>query len=246
MKNEKLQKVLACAGIGSRREIEKWIIAKRISVNETSAILGQRITGQERIRIDGNLLTLRLKSSARRVLLYHKPEGEVCTRKDPEGRPTLFDHLPLVRNGRWITVGRLDINTSGLIILTTDGELAHRLMHPAQELEREYAMRVIGQVDEIKLKKLRSGVELADGLARFENLVYAGGEGLNHWYHGTIKEGRNREVRRIWESQNIKVSRLIRIRFGSVLLPRTLHRGRWEEAPVMVVKNLLKSVGIVE
>ncbi|CAK0780900.1 23S rRNA pseudouridine(2605) synthase [Gammaproteobacteria bacterium] len=243
MNNEKLHKVLARAGVGSRREVETWIEAGRISVDGVCATLGLRVTGRERIRIDGQPVSLRA-SPRRRVLLYHKPEGEVCTRKDPEGRPTLFDHLPLVRNSRWVAVGRLDFNTSGLIILTTDGELAHRLMHPARELEREYAMRVLGSVDEATLKSLCTGIELADGQAHFERLTDAGGEGANHWYRGTVKEGRNREVRRLWESQGIQVSRLIRVRFGPVALPRGLHRGRWEEATPEVVTTLLRLVGM--
>ncbi|CAK0758654.1 23S rRNA pseudouridine(2605) synthase [Gammaproteobacteria bacterium] len=246
MNTEKLQKILARIGVGSRREVETWITAGRISVNETQAILGQRVTGQERIRIDGQLVTLHAQPSRRRVLLYHKPEGEVCTRKDPQGRPTLFDHLPMTRNSRWVAVGRLDFNTSGLIILTTDGELAHRLMHPSQELEREYAMRVLGQIEATKLQALCAGVDLEDGLAHFEHLIDAGGEGANHWYRGILKEGRNREVRRLWESQGIQVSRLIRVRFGPVLLPRGLHRGRWEEAPLNVVQSLLKLAGMTE
>ncbi|CAK0742865.1 23S rRNA pseudouridine(2605) synthase [Gammaproteobacteria bacterium] len=244
MNDEKLHKVLARAGVGSRREVETWIEAGRISVDGVRATLGQRVTGREHIRIDGQPVPLRAHSARRRVLLYHKPEGEVCTRKDPQGRPTLFDHLPLVRNSRWVTIGRLDFNTSGLIILTTDGELAHRLMHPARELEREYAMRILGPVSEDMLKTLCAGVDLEDGPARFERLTDAGGEGANHWYHGVLKEGRNREVRRLWESQGVQVSRLIRVRFGPIALPRGLRRGRWEEATQEVVEALLKLVGI--
>ncbi|CAK0771259.1 23S rRNA pseudouridine2605 synthase [Gammaproteobacteria bacterium] len=239
MTDEKLQKVLARAGAGSRREVETWIQAGRISVDGTRALLGQRVTGRERILIDGQPIVLRAVVR-QRVLLYHKPEGEVCTRKDPEKRPTIFDHLPIVRNGRWISVGRLDLNTSGLILLTTDGELANRLMHPSQGLEREYAMRVLGPVSEEALEALRTGVILEDGSARFERLREVGGEGSNRWYHGILKEGRHREARRLWESQGVKVSRLIRIRFGSVLLPRGLRRGRWEEAPPEVVAVLAK------
>ena len=239
---EKLHKVLACAGAGSRREVESWIEAGRISVDGVRATLGQRVTGQERIRIDGHPLALRTAPARRRVLIYHKPEGEVCTRKDPQGRPTIFDHLPLARNSRWVAVGRLDINTSGLILLTTDGELAHRLMHPTHSLEREYAMRVFGAVDEATIKTLCTEVTLEDGPAHFERLTDAGGEGTNHWYRGTLKEGRNREVRRLWESQGVQISRLIRIRFGPVSLPRGLRRGRWEEAPPAVVATLLRLV----
>lgn len=244
MNNEKLQKVLARIGVGSRREVETWIEAGRIFVDGDRATLGQRITGREHIRIDGQPIILRASPPRRRVLLYHKPEGEVCTKKDPRGRPTIFDHLPMVRNGRWVAVGRLDFNTSGLIILTTDGQLAHRLMHPSLELEREYAMRVLGPVNEPILTSLCTGVSLTDGQARFEQLTAMGGEGVNHWYRGTLKEGRNREVRRLWESQNIQVNRLIRVRFGPVALSRGLRRGRWEEASQEVVKNLLTLAGM--
>lgn len=242
--NEKLQKVLARAGLGSRRTIESWITAGRISINGQRASIGQRITGCESIHIDGHPINLSRKTSKLRVLLYHKPEGEVCTRKDPQGRPTIFDHLPLVRNGRWLSVGRLDFNTSGLIILTTDGELAHRLMHPAQEIEREYAIRILGPVPDAVLYNLCHGIELADGPARFDKLINMGGTGVNHWYHGIIKDGRNREVRRLWESQGIQISRLMRIRFGPVHLPRGLARGRWQEAPLELIQNLLQLTGL--
>ncbi len=243
---EKLQKVLARTGAGSRRAVETWIEAGRISVDGVRATLGQRVTGTENIRIDGQPITLRATAARRRVLLYHKPEGEVCTRSDPQGRPTIYEHLPLTRNSRWVSVGRLDINTSGLIILTTDGELANRLMHPSHALEREYAMRVLGPVDEETRKRLCTQVDLEDGPARFERLTDAGGEGANHWYHGVLKEGRHREVRRLWESQGIQVSRLMRIRFGPVALPRDLRRGRWEEASPEVVNTLLKLVHMVD
>lgn len=242
--DEKLQKVLARVGFGSRRAIENWISAGRISVNGQRATIGQRITGCELIHIDGHPISLAKKSAKLRVLLYHKPEGEVCTRQDPQGRPTIFDHLPLIRNGRWIAVGRLDFNTSGLIIFTTDGELAHRLMHPARELEREYAIRILGNVSEAVLQNLRNGVELADGPARFEQLIAAGGTGINRWYHGVIKEGRNHEVRRLWESQGMKISRLMRIRFGPITLPRGLARGRWQEADLELIQAILQLVGL--
>jgi len=242
--DEKIQKVLAQAGLGSRRAIETWIVAGRVSVNGQRAAIGQRISGHETIYIDGHPINLSRKSAKLRVLLYHKPEGEICTRKDPQGRPTIFDHLPLIRNGRWIAVGRLDFNTSGLIILTTDGELAHRLMHPAQELEREYAIRILGTVSESALSNLCHGIELEDGPARFEKLINVGGTGANHWYHGIIKDGRNREVRRLWESQGIQISRLMRIRFGPVNLPRGLARGRWQEASLEITQTLLQLAGL--
>ncbi len=245
MSDEKLQKVLARSGFGSRREVEEWIRAGRVSVDGAIATLGARVTGKELIRIDGHPTGLRNpEGPRRRVLIYHKPEGEVCTRSDPEGRPTVFDHLPLVRHGRWVTVGRMDLNTSGLLLLTTDGELANRLMHPSQEVERQYAVRVLGAVEPTTLQSLRDGVELEDGSARFQRLVDVGGEGANHWYHVVLKEGRNREVRRLWEACGVQVSRLIRVRFGPISLPRGLRRGRWEEAPLEMVQALLALVGI--
>ncbi len=218
---EKLQKVLARAGIGSRREMERWIDEGRVSVDGITASRGDRVRTDQLIRVDGRPLSAGLTVGARRrILLYHKPDGEICTVSDPQGRPTIFDHLPALRNGRWIAVGRLDINTQGLILLTTDGELANRLMHPSSGIEREYAVRVLGKVQADTLQRLCDGIELDDGVARFDTITDAGGEGANHWYHVTLKEGRNREVRRLWEAAGLKVSRLIRVRYGSVTLPR--------------------------
>ena len=228
--SEKIQKVLANAGLGSRREIENWLREGRISINGKPAKLGDRMTTEDRVRVDGREVKLAKSQSQRaRVLLYHKPEGEICSRSDPEGRPTIFDHLPMLRNGRWITVGRLDFNTSGVLLLTNDGELANRLMHPSAQLEREYAVRVQGQVSAEMLTRLKKGVQLEDGLGYFEDIADAGGEGSNHWYHVLVREGRNRLVRRLWESQEVVVSRLIRVRFADITLPRYLRRGRWEE-----------------
>lgn len=242
---EKLQKILARAGLGSRREIEKWIEQGRVSVNGAIAKLGDRVTSSVRILVDGRPIALRpTESLKRRVLVYHKPVGEMCTRSDPEGRPTVFDHLPLIRQQRWIAIGRLDFNTAGLLLFTNDGELANRLMHPSAEIEREYAVRVLGTVEKPMLSKLRKGVELEDGLANFDSIQDAGGEGANHWYHVTLKEGRNRIVRRLWESQGITVSRLIRVRFGNVQLPRTLRFGRWQELEKDAMENLVKLVGL--
>ena len=228
--SEKIQKILANAGLASRRQIESWLREDRIIINGKIAKLGDRITPDAKVVVDGREIKL-LKSTAKksRVLLYHKPEGEICSRSDPEGRPTVFDHLPLLRNGRWITVGRLDFNTSGVLLLTNDGELANRLMHPSTQIEREYAVRIKGQVSPLMLKTLKKGVKLEDGIAHFEQITDAGGEGSNHWYHVIVREGRNRFVRRLWESQNVIVSRLIRIRFGSIVLPRLLRRGKWTE-----------------
>lgn len=243
--SEKLQKVLAAAGLGSRRQIEVWIQEGRITVDGNVAKLGDRVTSEEKIQVDGREVKLiKSQSQKRRVLLYHKPEGEICSHSDPERRPTVFDRLPMIRNGRWISIGRLDFNTSGVLLLTNDGELANRLMHPSAQIEREYAVRVQGEVDKAMLTRMKKGVELEDGLAHFEEISDAGGEGSNHWYHVIVKEGRNRLVRRLWESQNVRVSRLIRVRFGSITLPRFVRRGRWEELESEDIATLVKMAGI--
>ncbi len=244
-KTEKLQKVLARLGLGSRRELEVWIRDGRVSVNGRRAQLGDRVSASDVIRVDGRPVGLRPGQRPRcRVLAYHKPAGEVTTRRDPEGRPTVFERLPLLRTGRWITVGRLDINTTGLLLLTNDGELANRLMHPSSEITREYAVRVYGEVSDDKLSRLRRGVELADGPASFDSITDAGGEGRNHWYHVTLREGRHREVRRVWEAVGVEVSRLIRIRFGPIALPRRLPPGRWDELSTVDVDAVRRAVGL--
>ncbi|MDX1902469.1 MAG: pseudouridine synthase [Gammaproteobacteria bacterium] len=228
--SEKIQKILASAGLGSRRQIEDWLRAGRITVNGKPAKLGDRITRDAKVRVDQREVRLLNPTHTKvRVLLYHKPEGEMCTRKDPEGRPTVFDKLPMLRNSRWISIGRLDFNTSGLLLFTNHGELANELMHPSKSLEREYAVRIQGKVTPSMLTNLRSGVTLEDGPAHFESITDEGGEGTNHWFHVIVKQGRNRLVRRLWESQNVTVSRLIRIRFGALTLPRMLRRGKWNE-----------------
>jgi 23S rRNA pseudouridine2605 synthase len=245
VESEKLQKVLARAGFGSRREMEEWISAGRVSVNGKVATLGDRAGEHDVVRVDGRVLDrVQREGGRRRVLLYNKPVGEVCTRSDPEGRPTIFDRLPRLRNGRWVAVGRLDLNTTGLILLTNDGELANRLMHPSSEMEREYAVRVLGEVERDTLDRLREGVELEDGPARFDMIRDTGGEGANHWYHVIIREGRNREVRRLWESQGVTVSRLTRVRYGTIAMPRGLRIGRWEELERADIDRLLTSVGM--
>ncbi|HEV2321077.1 MAG TPA: 23S rRNA pseudouridine(2605) synthase RluB [Gammaproteobacteria bacterium] len=238
---ERLQKVLAAAGLGSRREIEGWISAGRVSINGKPAKLGDRVGPEDRVNVDGKPVKglERGGDTRRRVILYHKPEGELTTRKDPEGRPTVFEALPRLRGSRWVSVGRLDTNTSGLLIFTNDGALANKLMHPSSEIEREYAVRVLGQVSEEQLKLLQRGVKLEDGMAAFDDIREAGGEGANHWYHVTLKEGRNREVRRLWEAVGLTVSRLIRVRFGNLSLPRNLPRGTWRDATEEEVGELL-------
>lgn len=228
--SEKLQKVLARAGRGSRREMEVVISAGRVSVDGQVAYLGDRVEGTEQIRIDGHAVKIAATDEQPcRVLVYNKPEGEMCTRKDPEGRPTVFDRLPRIEGSRWVAVGRLDINTSGMLIFTNDGELANRLMHPSHEVEREYAVRVFGEINEAMLQTLRHGVKLEDGMAKFNKITYKGGEGRNHWFHVVLTEGRNREVRRLWESQNVQVSRLIRVRYGDLQMERRLPLGGWIE-----------------
>lgn len=243
--SEKLQKVLARAGLGSRREIEEWIEAERVYVNGKLAKLGDRITQEDQVVVDNKRINIVPSDLVPpRVLIYHKPEGQICTQDDPEGRETVFSRLPNVRSGRWVMIGRLDINTSGLLLFTTDGEMANYLMHPSNEVEREYAVRVFGQVSPEALRNLKSGVKLEDGVAKFDQIIDAGGEGSNHWYHVVLREGRNREVRRLWESQGVKVSRLIRVRYANITLPRNQHIGRWEELSLDQVNSLRQAVGL--
>lgn len=226
----RLQKTLAEAGLGSRREIEGWIREGRVRVNGELAKLGDRVLPSDRIRVDGQDVRRRAaKRHSVRVLAYHKPEGEVVTRKDPEGRPTIFRRLPGIRDGRWIAVGRLDLNTAGLLLVTNHGELANRLMHPSRALEREYAVRVRGSVSDDLLAQLVNGVELEDGPARFEEIVPSGGSESHQWFHVLIVEGRNREVRRLWEAIGCTVSRLKRVRYGNVILGARPTPGQWRE-----------------
>ncbi len=228
---ERLQKVLAQAGVASRREIEEMVTAGRISVNGLPASLGQKIGPGDRVKVNGKLVPLRFTQRPPRVLIYHKPEGEIVSRDDPEGRPTVFERLPILRRGRWLAVGRLDFNTSGLLLFTNDGELANRMMHPRYELDREYAVRLLGQLTDEQIASLTEGIQLEDGPARFNTLADAGGEGVNHWYRVTLSEGRNREVRRMFEAVGLTVSRLMRVRYGPVELPARLKRGMWMEMP---------------
>jgi 23S rRNA pseudouridine2605 synthase len=241
--SEKLQKILARSGVGSRREMEVIISAGRVTVDGKVAQLGDRILPTQLVRLDGHPVKLATEAEQIcRVIAYHKPEGEICTRTDPDGRPTVFDRLPKIRGARWIAIGRLDINTSGLLLFTTDGELANRLMHPKFEVEREYAVRVFGEVTDAIIQKLRTGVELEDGKANFKKIKASGGEGVNKWFHVTLTEGRNREVRRMWESQGTIVNRLIRVRYGDLLLPKHLPAGGYSEYPLEEVNYLRKLV----
>ncbi|MCP5206795.1 MAG: 23S rRNA pseudouridine(2605) synthase RluB [Hahellaceae bacterium] len=242
---EKLQKVLAQAGVASRREVESMISQGLITVNGEVATLGIRITSDDRVTVAGRKVFLKSpEEQVCRVIVYNKPEGEVTTRNDPEGRPTVFDRLPKLKGERWIAVGRLDINTSGLLLFTTDGELANKLMHPSSVVDREYAVRVLGAVDEDTLARLREGVLLEDGIAKFTDIHDSGGEGANHWYHVVLMEGKNREVRRLWESQNVTVSRLKRVRYGCIFMPSRLKVGRWEELNQKALNDLCDMVDI--
>ena len=240
---ERIQKILARAGYGSRREIERWVDAGEITVNGVIATSGQAISETDKVVLRGQVLKLASKLNANpQVLLYHKKVGEICSRNDPEGRPTVFDSLPKLSSGRWIQVGRLDINTDGLMLFTTDGELANRLMHPSYEIEREYACRILGDVKEEMLANLKQGVILEDGKANFNSITFAGGEGANKWYNVTLNEGRNREVRRLWESQELVVSRLRRIRYAHIELKRSLRAGNFEDLDVRGMRKLYEKV----
>ncbi|KTD20841.1 23S rRNA pseudouridine(2605) synthase RluB [Legionella israelensis] len=245
MSSERLQKILSQAGFGSRREMERWIANGWIKINGVQATLGDTARPEDKITVKGKLIQNPLKyASKTRILLYHKPVGEISSRHDPKHVKTVFDHLPSLKHGRWVQVGRLDINTSGLMIFTNDGGLANKLMHPKHAFEREYAVRAHGQVDSEILKRLLEGVQLDDGSARFQRIEFRGGEGTNAWYHVILTEGRNREVRRLWESQGVEVSRLIRIRFGNLSLPRSLSRGQYYELTPKEVKEFLEKTPV--
>lgn len=242
---ERIQKILSRAGYGSRREIERWVEAGDILVNGKPATTGQPVDENDKIILRGQVLKLASKLKAKpQVLLYHKKVGEICSRHDPDNRPTVFDNLPKLASGRWIQVGRLDINTDGLLLFTTDGELANRLMHPSYEIEREYAVRVLGEVTDEVIDQLMKGVMLEDGMAKFSKIRFEGGEGANSWYHVVLHEGRNREVRRLWESQDLMVSRLRRIRYGDIKLDRSLRSGQFEELDTKGMRKLYEKVGL--
>ncbi len=242
-KSQKLQKVLAQAGLGSRRAMEELIEAGKVKVNGEAATIGQRVTSEDLIQFGRRRIQFKVTTRLPRVILYHKPEGEIVTRDDPKGRVSVFEKLPTIRSAKWLAVGRLDFNTCGLLIFTTSGELANRLMHPRFEVEREYAVRIFGELSKDVMRQLRKGVRLSDGLARFDELEAKGGEGRNHWYRIVLREGRNRVVRRMFESLGLRVSRLMRIRFGIVSLPPNLKRGTWIEIKEAEIRKLLDWVG---
>lgn len=240
---EKLQKVLARTGIGSRREIEGIIEAGHIKINDRVAKLGDRVTPKDKIFVNGQRVLIAAEVTRRRVILYNKPEGEICSRSDPEGRPSVYDRLPSVKGERWISVGRLDFNTSGLLLFTNDGELANKLMHPSSVIDREYLVRVQGAVDDEMLRALREGVLLEDGVARFTDIVEGAGESRNRWFYCVVMEGRNREVRRLWESQGVKVSRLKRVRYGNIFIPSHVRVGQWLELTEKEIADLCLTAG---
>lgn len=240
----KLHKVLAEAGLGSRRDMEEMIIAGRVSVNGEPAHIGQRILATDQVRINGKLLQRKVGKRPPRVLIYHKPAGEIVSRDDPEKRPSVFEKLPAVKNGKWLAVGRLDFNTEGLLLFTTSGDLANRLMHPRYNIEREYAVRTLGELEEGMRQKLLAGIELEDGVGQFSRIADGGGDGVNKWYRVVIGEGRNREVRRLFEAVGLTVSRLIRTRYGALSLPQGLKRGRWDELGENAVRDLLRLAGL--
>lgn len=220
---ERVQKVLARGGLGSRREIERWIVDGKLKINGNTVKLGDHLNDGDHLQLNGRVVNWqKFARQPTRVLIYNKPTGEVVTRRDPDGRPVVFKQLPKLAVGRWIAIGRLDINTQGLLLATNNGELANRLMHPSFEVDREYAVRILGEVDDALIEQLKQGVELEDGKAHFDDVRFSGGEGANKWYHVTVKEGRNRLVRRLWESQGKTVSRLMRVRYGPVVLPENL------------------------
>ena len=236
----RLQKFLADRGLGSRRKIERWITDGRISVDGRRAQLGDRVNERSKIKIDGRHIRGDISQTSSRVLLYNKPEGEICSRSDPEKRPTVFRNLPKQRGARWVAVGRLDINTRGLLLFTNNGDLANRLMHPGSELEREYLCRIFGKVDENAIERLKSGIQIDGTWIKFKRIKRQRGEGSNTWYNVVVTEGKYREVRRLWEAVDCRVSRLVRIRYGNVTMPKNLKQGEWTELKPSAITRLLE------
>ena len=242
VQQERVQKALARMGFGSRREIERLIGEDKIRINGQIAKPGDHVKAGDKVSVGNRRTVITSDVNRIRVLIYNKPEGEICTQKDEEGRKTVFESIGKLKEGRWISVGRLDINSSGLLIFTNYGELANHLMHPSSEIEREYAVRVHGEVTKETIKNLLKGVELEDGFLKFDKIIDGGGQGANHWYHVILKEGKNREVRRLWQSQDVRVSRLTRVRYGNLVLPRDLKVGKKVELSLDEIKALFEYV----
>ena len=241
----RLQKFLANAGLGSRREIEGWIRDGEIRLNGQEAVLGDQVGAGDQLTVKGRYYkAVPQEGMRRKVLMYHKPEGEITSRNDPEGRRTVFDRLPKLGSGRWIAVGRLDINSLGLLRFTNDGELANSLMHPSSQISRKYAVRLNGEVTDAAINNMKEGVVLEDGEARFDSITHTGGDKANQWFDVTLREGRNREVRRLFASQDLLVSRLIRVQYGPIALPKWLGRGRYEDLSPQQIDLLLKVAGL--
>ena len=245
VQDEKIQKVLARAGFGSRREMESWITQGRVKINGKTATLGDRAGADDSLVVDGKKVANASPDAVvPRVLIYNKPENEICSRRDPEGRPSVYDHLPMIKHGRWVAVGRLDFNTSGLLLFTTDGELANKLMHPSAGIDREYAVRIMGDVTDDMLKIMLKGVMIDEHQCRFTDVRFFAGEGRNRWYHVVIMEGRNREVRKLWESQGVQVSRLKRVRYGPVFIPSRVKKGQLYEMKTPEIITLYEAAGM--
>jgi 23S rRNA pseudouridine2605 synthase len=244
MPEERAQKALSRMGFGSRREIEQWIDQGRVRINGEIIKLGAKVKEGDRAEFNGKRIVIRAPKAEVRVLIYNKPAGEICSRKDEKGRKSVYDHLPKLTNSKWVSVGRLDYNTSGLLLFTNNGELANRLMHPSHEVEREYVVRVRGSATKEQIAQLKKGVQLDDGLAAFDDIEDLGGQGSNHSYKVVLREGRNREVRRLWEAVDMTVSRLMRVRYANIVLPGNLRQGKHADLQQEEVKDLMNLVGL--